>query len=191
MSGLSAKYGARGHAGAQGEKYWANLVKRAGFDKFEVYYSLSMPRRPGQTHLATDIDCVIANGNRVVLIDVKRWRGLFLWTLSLRDLKIPIDVLRPRVMEGKWTLSKNMHAALDLVRYHLPEAEVSAMVVFVPTKDNDPGSVPFEVAFLKWPGDIKSYLAADGATEVKRRLGDEVEEVRPQIRHLLTRLTRK
>lgn len=188
MSNLERTYGQRGRVGAQGENYWAQALKRAGLTKFKVFYSLNIPDVPGRPSMQGDIDCVIANGNKVVLVDVKRWAGHFFWTIP--GTGKPMNGLVPYTKNDEWKLSQNMVTALDRMRHSLPGADVSAMVVFVPTKNHDRESVPLSVDFLIWPGMIRSYVSGAAFDELYLRLGDEVEEVQPQVMHLLSRLKR-
>ncbi|MFF7292039.1 nuclease-related domain-containing protein [Microbacterium sp. NPDC008134] len=188
MSHLPGTYGARGRVGAAGENYFARGLKRAGLTKFEVFYSLNIPDVPGKARMRGDIDCVIANGAKVVLIDVKRWAGSWLWTIPGTDK--PLNGFLPYSKDGEWGLSKNMITALDRMRLRLPEADISAMVVFVPTKNHDPESVPRSVDFLIWPGMIRSYISGHAFGELNLRLGNEVVDVPPSALHLLTQLKR-
>ncbi|MGH8953679.1 MAG: nuclease-related domain-containing protein [Microbacterium sp.] len=188
MSNLSEKYGARGRVGAQGESYFAQGLKRAGLTKFEVFYSLNIPDVPGKKRMRGDIDCVIANGNKIVLVDVKRWAGTWFWTIPGTDK--PMNGFLPYSKDGDWGLSKNMSTALDRIRLRLPEADISAMVVFVPTKNHDRESVPRNVDGLIWPGMIRSYISGHAFGELNVRLGNDVVDVPQSTLHLLTQLKR-
>ena len=188
MSNLSQKYGARGRVGARGENHFAQSLSRAGLTKFEVFYSLNIPDVPGKQSMRGDIDCVLANGNKVVLVDVKRWAGSWLWKIP--GTSKPMNGLLPYSKDGGWGLSQNMITALDRIRMRLPEADVSAMVVFVPTKDHDRESVPRNVDGLIWPGMIRSYLSGDAFGELGARFGNEVADVPQTTLQLLTRLKR-
>ena len=187
-----ARFGKRGTVGDRGEDYFGKALVNSGLDRFAVYRSLGIPAKADQTRLRGDVDCVIANGDRVVLIDVKRWTGDYLWTLPFTNR--PMRGLGPLLMQKtksgplEWSLSKNMAAAQDRYSAALPQVLVTSMVAFAPTNDRDRDSGPKNVQFLLWEGGIKSYTIGEAVTELKLRLGPEVIEPLPEITHLLTGL---
>lgn len=165
------KFGHKATIGAQGETYFAQAIAAAGLDRlYATYYSLSLPvTTTSRQHQKSDVDAAVVNGNTIVLIDVKRWKGgTVLWSVS----GLPFSGLSPLVMDNGWKLSANMAAAVRRFKEALPGAKVSAMVVFVPTQR---GSTPTSVRWLKWPGDIRSYLLADASKELTARLGSPAE----------------
>lgn len=187
-------FGKNAAVGDVGEDYFGKGLVNAGLTRFEAFHTLGIPARSNQAKLRGDVDWVVANGREVVLIDVKRWSGRYLW--SVPGVNLPLDGVRPYRMRKQkngpkvWApLSQNMAAALDRYRSALPHANVTAMVVFVPTVNGDRDSGPRDVRFLRWPGGINSYTAGEGFTELKRRLNwPEVVEVPSEIMSVLTGL---
>ena len=178
--------------GDRGEDYFGKALVNSGLDKFSVYRSLGIPAKGNQTRLRGDVDCVVANSDRVVLIDVKRWAGDYLWTLPFTNR--PMRGLGPLMMQKtkggplEWKLSGNMAAAQDRYSAALPHAHVTSMVAFAPTNDRDRNSGPKNVQFLVWDGGIKSFTIGEALTELKLRLGPEVVQPLSEITHLLTGL---
>lgn len=162
------KFGGAAEVGASGERYFAQVLKREGLDGvFDIFYSLSLPRGGsfGNKRYDSDVDVVLVNGNRIVLLDVKRWKGAkFYWSLG----GMPFEGLVPLSQGGKTKLSANMAAAVRRYKEALPGVSVSAMVVFVPTHR---GVAPASVRFLKWPGGIRSFQVPAAVRELKTRLG--------------------
>lgn len=194
-SHLENKYGKRGRIGALGEDFFDEALKRAGLDRFPRFRSLRLPAQPGKASMRGDIDSVLANGNQIVLVDVKSWKGGVLWTfpVRLRPFKgLPFNGIAPmRDNDGRWRLSENMVTALDRMRDELPDAEITAMVVFVPTRKSDLTSVPRSVRFLVWPGGIQSYFLSEFFWELERRLGKEARKVPTRTLQTLAGLGRQ
>ncbi|MDQ4214048.1 nuclease-related domain-containing protein [Microbacterium capsulatum] len=188
---LQETFGAQGRVGQLGERYFSRGIKKSGLDKFQVFYSLSIPDVPNRPHLGGDIDCVLVNGNRVVLIDVKRWAGSRFWSFPLLGEVRPMKGLGWYRPNGDWKLSRNMEAAMERIRFKLPGADVSAIVVFVPTQDGDLNSVPGSVDLLIWPGAIRSFISGHAFAELYDRLGREVVEPAAHILQTLARLERR
>jgi hypothetical protein len=191
---LESKFGRqRANIGNQGEDYFSKALVNAGLSQFKTYRSLSIPANSNQTKLGGDVDFVIVNGDRMRLIDVKRWAGRLLWTLPL--LGRPMNGIAPlRIQKTKngpreWARpSRNMAAALDRFRQKLPGVDVEAMVAFVPMKDSDRDSGPSNVDLLGWPGGIRSFTVGQATTELRRVLGPEVITPSAAITHLLDAL---
>lgn len=180
------KFGANAGIGAMGERQFGEMLKRAGLDsKYTVWYSLSLPSIPGQKDYGTDVDVAISNGDKIILIDVKRWSAKYTyWSIFGK----PFQNLSPKIENGKWGLSKNMEMALDRFRKNLPGISVEAAVIFVPT--SKAGTTP-TVGFLRWPGNIKSYAAADGLIKIQRFLGKTAQPSNPIIMQKVGRLVKK
>lgn len=190
---LESKYGKqRATIGGRGEDYFGKALVNSGLDRFTVYRSLGIPAKANQTKLRGDVDCVMVNGDVVVLIDVKRWAGDYLWTLPftsrpMRDLG-PLLMQKTKGGPREWKLSSNMAAAQDRYSAALPQTNVTSMVVFAPTNDRDRDSGPKNVQLLLWGDGIKSYTIGEAITKLKLHLGTEVIEPLPEITHLLTGL---
>ena len=182
------KFGANAQVGAQGERQFGEMLKRNGFDgKYTVWYSLALPSDPtnrGAKDYGTDVDVAISNGDKIILVDVKRWSAKYTyWSIFGK----PFQNLTPKMEKGKWALSKNMEMALDRFRKNLPGISVEAIVVFVPTTKN--GGSP-SVGFLRWPGGIRSYAAGDGLSKIGRFLGP-AKPNNPIIMQKVGRLVKK
>jgi hypothetical protein len=190
----SQAFGLRGRAGAKGEADFFRALSLAKHPEtgvsladFTVFRSLDIPASPGYRG---DVDLVIANGDRAVLVDVKRWSGRApYWTLP--GTSRPMRGALPLREQGRWRLSHNMWTALDRYRAVLRDTpKLSAMVAFVPTSARDPESVPSSVRILRWPGGIGSYLAGAAFEELFRRLGTSPQEIPSSTARILSGLER-
>ena len=184
------RFGKRGVVGNQGEDYFGKALVNSGLDKFTFFRSLGIPAKPNQVKLHGDVDCTISNGLDLILIDIKRWKRGFLWAIPFTHWPMrgwmPLVMAKRKGQAPTWNkLSSNMAAALDRYSAALPHANVSAMVIFVPTVDRDPDSGPEHVELLIWPGAIKSYTVGEAISEIMLRLGAEVVEPLPEITQLL------
>lgn len=179
------QFGKHADIGAVGEKRFAQALRDAGLDTAaDIYYSLGLPRGHGRKQTQSDVDAVLANGNRVVLVDVKRWKGnVIYWTLG----GLPFRGLEPLTHGGRWRLSANMAAALQRYREALPGVNVSAMVVFVPAPR---GAAPASVRWMKWPGGIRSFLLPAALRELHARLGSTYTTPPARVSGLLKSLER-
>ena len=124
------KFGKQGEIGASGERHFAQMLQRAALDEvYDIFYSLSIPRGRDfkATAMKSDVDVVLLNGNQLVLVDVKRWKGTgIFWSMS----GLPFRDLSPLTLGGKWKMSANMAAAMRRYKEALPGVHVTAMVVF-------------------------------------------------------------
>ncbi len=173
VGAATGKFGDAAKVGAAGERYFAEMLRREAIDSIaDVFYGLSIPRGRSKAYQSTgarqaDVDVALVNGNTLVLVDVKRWKGNSVyWTLG----GLPFRDFMPLMHRGEWKLSANMATAVRKYREEFPGVNVSAMVVFVPTQK---GNAPASVSLFKWPGGIRSYLMPAGMKELRRRLGDQ------------------
>lgn len=186
-SGLESAghFGGNEKIGAAGERYFAESLRKSGaLHRYEAWYSLRIPSPSGKRRFRgdPDVDMAIASGNKIVLVDVKKWAsGHHYWSLFGN---YPFRGLTPmRKESGDWSMSANMKLAVERYRQALPGVTVSGLVVFVPTSKT--GKLPASVAFLMWPGGIRSYLTSDAIYEITRRLGPTGMSIKPEIRTLL------
>lgn len=174
--------------GQHGEKYFRDALNRAGLDdEYDIWYSLKIPNDPNSrnaTKYESDVDVALTSGNKLILVDVKKWSAKSsYWSL----FGLPFKGFAPLIDKKKgWRLSSNMAAAVDRYKKNLPGMSVEAAVIFVPTK---PGGAAPMVTFLKWPGDIRSYSTQDGIRKIKKYLG-RGEETSPKLRALMGRMIR-
>lgn len=184
---MHQKFGHNAIIGAQGEKYYGNVLDRAGISsQYEVHSSLNIPNvSNSKSSYSSDVDFAVANGNTLILIDVKKWSaGKMYWSF----MGFPFKGMSPMLKDGKWRLSQNMVTAVERYQRNLPGINIEAMVVFVPTTRN--GAMPTSVGLLFWPGKIRSYLAGDSIHKLPKILGIP-SPVNPMIRSLLARMTRR
>lgn len=126
------KFGAaNAAAGLSGEK-WLLKKLSAQFPDAHIWFSVRTPARTGQKRYNSDIDLVVVNGRRVILIDAKRWEaGHVYWSL----FGVPMQGWR-RMRRNNTPMkpSRNMAMAQSRVAQDLPGAHVTSMVIYTPTK---------------------------------------------------------
>ena len=167
-SAAHEKFGKTVIAGQIGEKALAaKLQTNPKTRSYDLYQSLGMPTKPGRKRYNSDVDMVLANGNRVVLIDAKNWSAnKFYWSMGGTVFE-NFGVKRDRNSGEPVKTSKNMDMAVNLYNEYLPGVQVLGMVVFVPTK----AGLPTSVKLLRWPGGIGSYLPNDAIRKITNFLG--------------------
>jgi hypothetical protein len=192
MSKLEGQYGVNGRAGQVGENFYDRALGTSTLsDFYEVHRSLRIPTPAGRQAMNGDVDCALANGNSLVLVDVKKWKTAgSLWTapdgaLMHGETRDENGALVHEFRAEKMP-SKNMQIALERYSAFLPQARVSAMVAFVPTDRAAESEI--DVHRFIWPGDIRSYAANDSYTEIVQRLGKQ-RPVSAEISALLISMT--
>ena len=186
---IAKKYGKKSAAAGQfGEQQFAEMLNKYGISRdYDVWYSLKLPsdpKNPNGTKYNSDVDAAVASGNRLLLIDVKRWAGGYhYWTF----FGLPFKGITPMMKNGQWKLGSNMAGALSRYRANLPGMRVEAIVLFVPTSAR--GAAPSSVFALRWPGGIKSYLHGAGLAKIKSSMGKS-ERVNSKIESLLNKMAR-
>ena len=167
VSRSSSQFGKKNAAaGAVGERIlFSELDSNPFTSGYDIWSSMRLPNYSPNV----DVDIVVSSGNKVVLLDSKMWAAAHnYWSI----FGMPMQDFAPRrERDGSWkALSKNMANAKDRYTREMPFAQVSAMVLFVPTgKRKTP---PKSVRFLKFPGNVRSYQMQDGVRRVHRILGD-------------------
>lgn len=153
-SGFGAQQISKGQAG---ELNFARALQHTGqLPRMASFWSVHMPDETvgASTTLSGDIDCVLATGRSVYLLDVKNYtQGDVTWCLEDGTLRL-IDNPSGGYIGPARTMSRNMELAVDRVREKLRrlglEHRVVGKVVFMPT-DLGMGTISPEV---RWPGDI-------------------------------------
>lgn len=152
----------------------------------------------------SDVDFVFANGNNVVLVDVKGYASKkFYWTAwFLGDFRIREGLFgfkKAKAKDGTETvqsLSQSMQMAVNQYSELLPEANITALLLFVPvgkvrtadmTHAADPRKLPSSVTFLRAPGNIRAYSQEKGFGVINRLLGPQKVAVPDHIRHTFDR----
>lgn len=211
------QFGENAQIGALGERQYQEILQKAGYlDIYDTWFSVKVPDKSGRKKTRTDVDVVISSGNKILLIDVKRWaatettssgkrRPIVYWSIPFTEL--PMKNFKPIKAEGRvynksqyqvggadskatdqdlWRLSKSMVMARDRFSKLLPGYDIMAIVVFVPTTKN--GSGPASVRFLKWPGGIKSYSSGGSLSFLRKWLGPSAK-TGEKAAALLSRMT--
>lgn len=141
--------------GLVGERNFAKALAVTGLlQRLHTAWSIPMPAadNPAKRHprYKTDIDCAIATRRTLYLVDLKHYKAGDVTfrqhgeTLLCVDNSTGLQVGAPRKM------SHNMELAVELVQKHWPDANVTAVVVLIPT-DQGEGAVAEGTC---WPGGI-------------------------------------
>lgn len=168
-------------AGSWGERKFAEIIDGSDLAFVPRWQSLRIPTSKGDKYRPdSDVDFAFANGNTIVLLDVKNWRGGFLWSMSgwvMDGFKRVRDRGgKPRKLGRNMAMARDRYQKrVDLMRKTLgkrgalpPPVTVVGMVVFVPNKR---GVSPTSVRFLRFPGTVGSYTMDSGMRKLRRLLG--------------------
>lgn len=173
--------------GVRGEELFAkSLVKEGLASVMDSYWSVAMPSEnsfvPDST-LKTDIDCVLAFDNTVILVDVKYYTG---GNVTYRDNGQHIfcfDNETGNEIGQSKVMSKNMQTAYTRFHHLLPRGtQLYALVVFVPT---DRGAAT--VDDVTWPGNIPAVNLLDMINYLKKETHEDYA-VNKQLRRKMQSL---
>lgn len=149
-TGLSARNASLGQTGE--ENFAKGLYREGLLQRTSSFWSLSMPAShhltPDPT-LRTDIDCVLAYDDTLLLLDLKYYSGGDLTYRQSGDQLFKYENSTGMPYGKPTKMSKNMAIAYERFSRLLPQYSVYAMVVFVPT-DKGPSTLDNVV----WPGNI-------------------------------------
>ena len=177
----SREFGANAAVGSLGERQFADILDRAGLTGdggYDAWYSVKVPNKDGSKG-KTDVDLVLSSGNRVVLIDVKRWASST-WKTSSSGKKVKAPVTYWSIPFFNLPMK-----GLSPLKNGNGDARILSIVVFVPTTKDGRG--PANVSFLRWPGNIKSYSAQDSLRVIQKFLG-EPKSTNSRISSALSRM---
>lgn len=153
-SGFSGQNVYSGQMGEMG--FYKVLCRDQLIDRFSSYWSVAMPAdgtvAVADAKFATDIDCVIVQGNDLYLLDLKyygsgdvTWYARDATWLLCRDNITGAQVGKPRKM------SRNMSMAADRFPQIFPAHRVHSYVVLMPTNAGI-GEIEQGTA---WPGGVQ------------------------------------
>lgn len=152
--------------------------------------------------ITSDVDFVFANGSNVVFVDVKGYAAnRFYWTAWFAgDYRIREGMFGFKKAKSKngsggseetvQSLSRSMDMAVNQYSELLPEASITALLLFVPVGKvrsgdlmhaADPRKLPSSVSLLRAPGGVKSYKQEQGFSVINRLLGSEEATVPKHI----------
>lgn len=138
--------------GVKGEENFARALDATGqIRRFGTIWSVPVPDQerfiPGP--YGTDIDCVLATGSAIFLIDLKNYKSGDVRYTAQGDALYCEDVATGKLIGDVKTMGRNMEMATTAVRRHFPKANIVPIVVFMPT---DKGEGLIEN--VNWPGGI-------------------------------------
>jgi hypothetical protein len=140
--------------GMQGEENFARALFVEGLiHRFRTIWSVPVPDqeefKPGP--YSTDIDCVLATGNTIYLVDLKNYKsGAVQYHNKGNQLYCEDNITGEQVGEVK-TMSRNMEMATTAMQHHFPKANILPVVVFMPTNKGE-GFINKVV----WPGGVQA-----------------------------------
>lgn len=172
--------------GQKGEEAFAKVLGKTGLiNNFDSFWSVAMPSRNTMTpdrKLSTDIDCILAFDNTILLVDTKYYKGGDVTYQSVGDRLHCFDSTG-NLVSPPTRMTRNMEAAYDRMSTHFPNHQIYAFVVFIPTERGAPG-----LNNVVWPGnipgvslvDLISYLESSTSTGYRSD-----RKVQREIRNLL------
>lgn len=148
--------------GTQGEKLFSRALKTLGLTKkVHSFWSVANPdpERLAKTQYSRgDIDCVLAFGNTILLIDVKFYTsGNGVWRMGDDGESLAFFAHETGQQFGETrAMSKVMAQAHSTFSFRFKKARVLSLVVFMPT---DRGEADLEN--ITWPGGIMAVNFSD------------------------------
>jgi hypothetical protein len=117
------------------------------------FWSVAMPseiaiRKP-DPKFKTDIDCILVNGNTIILVDTKFYKSGDVTYTNNGSKLYCVDNATKNLVDKPRTMTKNMQMAKERFQKFFPKMNVEAIVVFMPT---DSGSAIINNVY--WPGNI-------------------------------------
>lgn len=102
-------------------------------NKITSFWSVSIPTAPGEKDYNTDVDCILANGNKMLLIDLKYYSDGDVTYYSDGERLYTVDNQTNNWVGLPKKMSKNMSLALNRFKKKFPNYEIEAMTILVPT----------------------------------------------------------
>jgi hypothetical protein len=138
--------------GIKGERNFARALGVARkLGDYHTIWSVPVPDqvefKPGP--YGTDIDCILATGEAIFLIDLKNYKSGDVRYYNRGNQLYCEDVPTGKQVGEPKTMSRNMEMATSAVRKHCPNAEIWPVVVFMPT-DKGEGVIDK----VNWPGQV-------------------------------------
>lgn len=173
-SSLQGLRGPKFDKGFEGERRFHSLLQERGFlEDYDSFWSLEV----GQgRHQRIEIDCVLASGDKVLLIDVKNWN------FEKNDYSQPLPDVIIKKGRGAKELPEVYHLGNSLLRGQtylsrvLPGTIVRSATVFLSTTRD-------QVSKLSWPGSTVT-LSEDAFYQTLER-NFPVKEPNPEVRNAL------
>jgi hypothetical protein len=140
--------------GIMGEENFARALSMTRLiSRFQSVWSVPVPheRYFEIADYDADVDCVIASGTCIYLVDLKNYKsGNVRYYHKGNQLYCEDVATGSQVGEPK-TMSRNMHSATAAMRHHFPNAVIKPVVVLMPT-DKGEGIIDN----VMWPGQIQA-----------------------------------
>lgn len=140
--------------GKVGEENFARALQVAGLlHRFPTTWSLPVPE-PGHFRPAAydaDIDCALATGRTIFLVDLKNYKSGNVRYYVERDLLVCEDVSTGQIIGEVRDMTINMQTARDVLRQHFPDVNIVPVVVFMPTNKGEG-----VIDDVMWPGGIRA-----------------------------------
>lgn len=182
LAGLEGDFGKdRVKTGLAGERATVKSLNRVygASDDVWLFTDLRIPGKKlnGQSG---NIDHVILRGNNVVVIDSKKWKAGFYYTVAGTSFRAPLH-------RAKHCDKATVSLAVDRLRKFLPKsAVVSGLIVVHPANP----AASANVTFLRPPGGIAAVQAdTERCTRLLKRLVGERNLPNPELTAALNRLT--
>jgi len=145
--------------GVAGEENFAKALAATGqLARFSSVWSVPVPDQdsfvPGP--YGTDIDCVLATGSALFLIDLKNYKSGDVRYYSRGNQLYCEDVATGKQVGEPKTMTRNMEMATSAVKRHFPGVNIVPVVVFMPT-DKGEGAIDNVV----WPGGVPAMNLTD------------------------------
>lgn len=140
--------------GKEGEENFARALRTAGLlHRFPTTWSVPVPdqERFRLAAYEADIDCVLATGQTLFVIDLKNYKSGDVRYYAEGNLLVCEDVPTGKIIGEVREMTQNMQNATFALRTHFPEARIVPVVVFMPTNKGEG-----VIDDVKWPGNVRA-----------------------------------
>ena len=155
-------------------------------------------RSKSGSYYSSDVDFVFANGNKIIFVDVKGYAASkFYWTAFFANdyrVREGLTGFKTDKNDKITSMSSSMNMAVNQYSELLPDADIKAIILFVPVgkvrsgtygEPADPRKLPGNVTFLRGTGGVRSYKMEEGFREINKHLGIEEHHVPRHIQDVL------
>lgn len=150
--------------GKRGEENFARALMKANLlHRFGNIWSVPVPdlERFVPAAYEADIDCLLATGSTIYLVDLKNYKSGNVRYYSKADELYCEDVPTGERVGDLKIMTRNMIKATIAMRKHFPDAKIVPVVVFMPT-DKGEGTIDN----VWWPGGVRAMYLSQFLEEV-------------------------
>lgn len=168
-------------AGQKGEENFAKILARVDengspyfaedgsprlLDLVYSFWSVGIPAEEGQKSYNTDVDCILLQNDKMMLVDLKYYLDGAVTYSQYKDLLYTVDHETSNWVGEPKKMTRNMEMALDRYRKQFPNHLIEAITILIPTNMGE-GNITTNSQFTpKYPGDIPLLTISSGLNRI-------------------------